>query len=155
MHGPTCIFWANLTPLSLKARTGGFVAIIIFLAGWFLQANMNEPTTLYTDKLLLCLCHPVATVIIISSPPCHQHYRIISPSHHHHRLIIISSCHRAIRSPRCPTASTSSCSWRRCAPHVSLLSRKRNVFARRAPSNADLVARPRAAATEQPFPTVN
>jgi hypothetical protein len=28
MHGPTCIFWANLTPFSLEASVGGFYNLV-------------------------------------------------------------------------------------------------------------------------------
>ena len=45
MHGPTCIFWANLTPFSLqiavdvaKAGTAGYGGLVVLdYENWFLQ----------------------------------------------------------------------------------------------------------------------
>jgi hypothetical protein len=39
MHGPTCIFWANLTPLSLQLKARGLDKEGI---EWQLQARLRE-----------------------------------------------------------------------------------------------------------------
>jgi hypothetical protein len=61
MHGPTCIFWANLTPVSLsfgRADIGG-------------SANGNGSASDYTTRELSNRCYEIPALRSLSSPDDH------------------------------------------------------------------------------------
>ena len=65
MHGPTCIFWANLTPVSIKARiVQELAAYVNGVGGAYILIETREATPLPPPVHVRTITGPVLSEVV-------------------------------------------------------------------------------------------